>query len=297
MGHGATPQSDPPAAGENTAILSHHFRTNRGKIAVTYAVLAAENGLDLLYPLLIGLAINGLLAGEVWSLAPLAGVWLVHILIAAARQLYDTRLFSTIYANISADLAQRDGAEEDGLSRVAAHVDMVEEVVEFYEFDVPNIATVLIALIGAMGLMFIYDTIAGVMVIALLVPALAINMWLAKRSLRLNRVLNGEYERQVDIVATGLASRIGLHFSRVRRMRVALSNAEAFAWSVLEILTLAVTMAVIAQLASVPGANAGSIFAGTVYMLRIVAELDRVPELIQRGSLLVDIRRRLNTLD
>lgn len=291
------PAANPPLADAESSdapILSQQLRAHRLKILATYVVLGIESVLDLLYPLLIGIAINGLLVGDIYALVPLAAVWLIHILIGAARQLYDTRLFSRIFTAIAADLAQQKGANDVRLSHVSAHLDMAEEVVEFFEFDVPAIATALVALLGAMGLMFFYDAIAGVIVVCLIIPAFIIFTWLARRSFRLNGVLNNQHERQVQTVASGLTSRIGLHFSRVRKMRVALSNAEAFAWSGMEVITLLATLAVIAQLASVPGASAGSIFAGTAYMLRIIAELDRVPELIQRGALLLDIRRRLN---
>ena len=275
-------------------VLARHFRGKRWQISATYSVLALENIFDLLYPLLIGIAINGLLAGEPISLAPLAGVWLAHIVIGAARQIYDTRLFSAIHANVASDLAARIDDEGSGLSRVSAHISMSKDVVDFYEFDVPTIATVTIALIGAIILMFFYDMIAGLMVLGLMVPAAAMNRWLGKRSLRLKRLLNNQFERQVTKLTAHHPVRTGLHFARLRKLKIGLSNAEAISWSAIETVTLVVSLAVIARLAMLPDANAGSIFAGVAYLLRIIGELDRVPELIQRIARLADIRRRLS---
>jgi ABC-type multidrug transport system fused ATPase/permease subunit len=283
-----------PKEAIDTEVLAARFREKRWQIGLTYSVLVIENVFDLLYPLLIGIAINGLLVGEPMSLAPLAAIWFAHILIGAARQVYDTRLFSAIHANVAGDLAARIDHPDDDLSRVSAHISMSQNVVDFYEIDIPSIATVLIALIGAIILMFFYDVIAGWMVLGLMIPATIVNLWLGKRSLRLNRMLNNQYERQVANLASRRPAGIGLHFARLRKFKIGLSNAEAFSWSAIETFTLLVSIAVIARLAMLPDATAGSIFAGVAYLLRIIAELDRVPELIQKLARLTDIRRRLS---
>ena len=142
--------------------------------------------------------------------------------------------------------------------------------------------------------MFFYDVIAGWLVLALMLPAAIVNYWLGKRSLRLNHMLNNQYERQIARLASRQANGIGLHFARLRKFKIGLSNAEAFSWSAIETITLMVSVAVIARLAMLPDATAGSIFAGVAYLLRIIAELDRVPELIQKFARLTDIRRRLS---
>ncbi|QKG71016.1 ABC transporter six-transmembrane domain-containing protein [Erythrobacter mangrovi] len=273
--------------------LAQKFRDKRLQIGLTYTALGIENIFDLIYPLLIGIAINGLLSGDHLSLVPLAGVWLAHIAVAALRQLYDTRLFSGIYVEVASGLAKRNVEEDGDLSRTSAHIVMTQDVVDFYEFDIPSIATVSISLLGAIALMFAYDVLSGLLVLCLLVPAGVVNRWLGKRSLRLNRILNNQYERQIDVLALRRHSAIQHHFGRVRSHRVGLSDAEAKSWSLLETVTLVVSLAVITRLASLPDASAGSIFAGVSYLLRIIAELDRVPELIQKIARLADIKRRL----
>ncbi|TNE44400.1 MAG: hypothetical protein EP341_11030 [Sphingomonadales bacterium] len=287
-------QSETEGTDLEARSLAQNFRRKRWQIALTYFALGVENIFDLAYPLLIGIAINGLLQQDYLSLAPLAGVWLAHILVAAARQLYDTRLFSRIYADVAAGLATGNGENGDELSRTSAHISMTQDVVDFYEFDIPSIATVLISLIGAIALMFAYDVLAGLLVLGLIVPAGLINRWLAKRSLRLNRILNNQYERQIDVLSIRRHSAVLHHFGRVRRHRVGLSDAEAKSWSLIESITLVISLAVIVRLASLPDASAGSIFAGVSYLLRIIAELDRVPELIQKIARLADIRKRLS---
>ena len=63
------------------------FRAERWRIALTYGVTLLENLFYLLYPWTIGLAIDGLLAGQgPWALVPLVAIWGAHIVVGAGRQ-------------------------------------------------------------------------------------------------------------------------------------------------------------------------------------------------------------------
>jgi len=64
------------------------FRPYRLRLAGTYTLSLTEYVLELMYPFTIGLAINGLLAGQgAVSVAPLAAVWLSQAAVGAADQL------------------------------------------------------------------------------------------------------------------------------------------------------------------------------------------------------------------
>lgn len=74
------------------SLIADIFRRHRFALALTYSLSALENLLDLLYPLMIGIAIDGLLDGTAASLLPITLTWIVHALLSAGRQLYDARI-------------------------------------------------------------------------------------------------------------------------------------------------------------------------------------------------------------
>lgn len=270
-----------------------HVRRARWRIVATYALTGVENGFDLLYPLLIGMAINGLLGGDRLALVPLAGLWSAHIVVAAVRQLYDTRLFARLHADVATEMTMTQRAAGKASGEISARVDMAREFVDFLEMEVPQLATVLFSLVGGVVLLLVYDPVSGGIIAGLLLPVAAINFWLARRAFRLNRAINDQQERQVEVISLGLLRGLKRHFGRIVRWRIHISNADAAAWSAAELLTMAAVLAVIWRLAGLPGANAGDIFAGVAYLLRIIDALDHVPTAMQQIGRLADIRRRV----
>ena len=126
---------DGASAGPPLAV----FRAERWRIALTYGVTLLENLFYLLYPWTIGLAIDGLLAGKgPWSLVPLVVIWGLHIVVGAARQVYDTWVFARIHAEIATGTIARQRAAGMGTTEIAARSVMSRELVDFFEREVPD---------------------------------------------------------------------------------------------------------------------------------------------------------------
>lgn len=270
-----------------------HIYCARWRIGFTYLLTAVENIVELLYPLAIGFAINGLLIKQASALWPLAALWFGHIVLAAARQLYDTRLFAPLYAGLAVDMASAQRGAGQSAGEVTARVDMAHDYVEFFETDVPRLGAVAISLIGGVALLTSFDLLAGAIVAALLLPVAAINLWLARHSYRLNRSINDQQELQVDVIALAGLRPLKRHFGRIARWRIHLSNADAASWTLAETITLGAVLLVLWRLAGLPDATAGGIFAGVAYLLQVIDSLDHAPDATQQISRLVDIRRRM----
>ena len=84
------------AAGELTPLV-RLFRAHWRPLLLTYALYNVENLLNLAHPLVLGVAINGLIRSEYGGLALLVGQHLAHLFVGTARQMYDTRAFTAIY--------------------------------------------------------------------------------------------------------------------------------------------------------------------------------------------------------
>ena len=124
-----------------------------------------ENLFTLLYPFTTGLAIDGLLAGEgPRALAPLVIVWGLHIVVGAVRQAYDTRVFAKVHAELATRIVMRQRAAGYGMAEIAARSVMARELVDFFEREIPTMATAVIGLVGGVAMLFFYDVVSGVIV-------------------------------------------------------------------------------------------------------------------------------------
>jgi len=261
---------------------------------MTYGLSLAENGFDLMYPFLIGIAINGLIAKQPIMLLPLIGVWCTHIAVAAARQLYDTRLFAKIYRDIGISMTRKEtrSGQNDGMT--SEQVNMAREYIDFLEWQLPALITLFVGLVGSVIMLFFYDIVSGLIVTALMIPISLIVRWLTRQSITFNQSINDQKERQVEVIARGNTRGIKRHFGRIARWHIRLSNSDAIGWTLSEIFSLVAFVAVLYRLASIPDATVGGIFAGTAYLLKIIDELDALPDAAQDVGRLMDIRQRLD---
>ena len=274
------------------------FRAERWRIALTYGVTLLENLFHLLYPWTIGLAIDGLLAGQgVRVLVPLVAIWSAHILVGAARQVYDTWVFARVHAAIATATIARQRVAGIDTTEIAARSVMSRELVDFFEREVPTLMTSALGLLGGIAMLFWYDRLVGLVVTLWMVPVLVIYAVMGRRAHRLNRDLNDETEREVDLIERRRFAPLASHFRRRGRLRVRLSNAEATSWSLVELFSIAAVVLVLLRMTSLPGIQAGALYAMLAYVWRVLECLDQAPTLVQRFARLLDIRRRLELGD
>lgn len=270
------------------------FRAERWRISVTYGVTLLENLFYLLYPWTIGLAIDGLLAGKgPTSLVPLVSIWGLHIVVGASRQVYDTWVFARVHAEIATGTIVRQRAAGMGTTEIAARSVMSRELVDFFEREVPTLATASLGLVGGIAMLFWYDWLVGLIVTAWMVPVLVIYTVMGRRAHRLNKDLNDETEREVDLISRGRLGPLASHFRRRGRLRVRLSNAEAGSWALVELFSISAVVLVILRMTGLPGIQPGELYAMLAYVWRVLECLDQAPLLVQRFARLLDIRRRL----
>ncbi|MBU0557517.1 MAG: ABC transporter six-transmembrane domain-containing protein [Alphaproteobacteria bacterium] len=265
-------------------------------LAFTYGLTLTENVAVLLYPAMIGRAIDGLLADDRSELVVLAAVMASHLAIGIGRHMFDTRVFSRIYADLAGDMVLRQRAGGASVEQVAARVLLSREIIDFWQSEVPAIATALVSFIGAVMLLPLLSIPVGVAAIATLLPIAGANWWFAHRSLRLNRALNDVLEREVAVVATAPPRRVHGHFARLTRWRVRVSDAEAATWGIVELATIGLVIAALLILAEVPGATVGTIFAVLGYVLAFGDAIDDLPNIVQNIARVRDIVGRVRSI-
>ena len=281
-----TPRARGPSAIE--AIRPFQFR-----IGLTYFLTFVEDLLELSYPWATGLAINGLLADDYWQAAPLIVAWTLRSIIGCFRQMYDTRLYTSVYNTIVEDTILRQRQAGIKASHVAARSAMSRDFVTFFEKEVPMIFTSVVGIVGSALILFYYDIIIGAVTAALFLPVYLINRVYSRRSLKLNTGLNDELEREVDIIEEADPEAIRRHFVGVKAYRVKLSDAEAYNWTTVEVLSIFAFIAVLVRAMYLPSTETGDIFAILVYVWRLMENLDNVPTIVQQIARLVDIRGRI----
>lgn len=277
----------------NSISAIEALRPFRWRISLTYGLTFVEDLLELSYPWATGVAINGLLDHDFWLAAPIIVAWTLRSAIGCFRQMYDTRLYTDVYNSIVTDTILRQRGAGIKASSVSARSAMSREFVTFFEKDVPVVVTSLIGIVGSAAILFYYDLVIGAITATLFIPVYLINRGYMRHSLAYNEGLNNQLEHEVHVIETVDERAIRHHFEQVRCWRVKLSDAEAYNWTTVEVLSIVAFIAVLVRATYMPSTDTGDIFAILVYVWRLMENLDNIPQIVQQLTRLQDIRKRI----
>jgi ABC-type bacteriocin/lantibiotic exporter with double-glycine peptidase domain len=269
------------------------LRERRLGVATTYTLTLLEIACALAYPALTGLAVDGLLKRDFVGLIALVAVWLVHLVISFARQRLDTRVFMGLYARIASHIVGLEQGRGQSISTVSARVEMVRDMVGFFEKEVPAILHNVVAIVGSLAMLFFYDTDAGWIAMGVLLPMALVNAWYWRKALRLNQGINNEIEREVDAIESARPFAIVRHFRLLRRWRVKLSDTESWTWAVTELATIVALVFILIDFTQSPAFTAGAIYAVLAYVYDYLEGLNHTPTLVNYLARLKDVRARL----
>ncbi len=274
-------------------LLSTLSPGERLSIAGTYSLTLLENLCTLSYPAITGWAVDGLLKGSYRGLSALIAVWLVHLVTAFVRQRFDTRVFMGLYARLAVLTVAEQKRLGHGTSIVSARVEMMRDMVGFFEADVPAMFSQVVTVVGSLVMLFTYDLQAGLIAMAVLLPMGLVNAWYWRRALRLHRGLNDQIEREIEDIEAARPLRLRRHFGRVRRWHVQLSDSESWTWTVTELATIVALVVLLIDFTRSASFSAGAIYAVLAYVFDYLEGLDSAPALVNNVARLRDIRARL----
>ncbi len=278
-------------------LLATLSRAERLSIAGTYTLTLLENLCMLAYPAITGWAVDGLLKGSYRGLSALIAVWLVHLITAFVRQRFDTRVFMGLYARLAVRTVAEQQRLGHGTSIVSARVEMMRDMVGFFEADVPAMFSQVVTVVGSLVMLFTYDLQAGLIAMAVLLPMGLVNAWYWRRALRLHRGLNDQIEREIEDIEAARPLRLRRHFGRVRRWHVQLSDSESWTWTVTELATIVALVVLLIDFTRSASFSAGAIYAVLAYVFDYLEGLDSAPALVNNVARLRDIRARLGNAE
>ncbi len=220
------------------SLVSRHLRRRRARLTISYSLTVVENLFELLYPFAIGLSVNGLLDDSWSGVAVLVAITLAHVAVGAGRQIFDTRSFNRLYADMASELVESQRRDSVETSSVAARTVLAGDYVEFLEVDVGAAIAAAFAVFGSLLMLFLYDPLIGAAASVLLVPVALVNLWLLRRSGRIHRDANDVSEQEVSVIERGRAVETRRHFRVLAGHWNRLSDTEAISWVLVELLAV-----------------------------------------------------------
>ena len=269
-------------------------RSHAASLGSAYGLTSLAHLSGQLYPLITAFAIDGVLRGDFRPIIALGAWHLLMMALEVAAKMYDTCVFTRVYADLAGRFVERAHADGRPPSLITARAILSREYVDFLEKDVPGALTSAIGLITAMAVLISLDHVVGLICLGLILPLTIVNMGLGKRAVALNRGLNDQLEREVALLGRGRPTTVRRHFEAVAQWRIRLSDSEARAFGLMELSVIVLIGAALWRLSLGDAVQAGAVYAIFSYVWRFVIALDQVPATVQQIAKLKDLDRRMS---
>ena len=273
--------------------MSMLLRRFVGRIALTFFLIVLESAGWILFPLVIGRAIDGILADSWHGLYELAILGVAAMAIAILRRVVDSRAYARIYATLGEELVGRQS--ESSTSTKTARLGMLREIVEFLENSLPELMTNVLQLAGVVLILSTLNLpIFGGCVVVIGVTV-AVYVLTGRLTTRFNRRYNDQYEQQVDAAESGDAARVGRHIRDMIRWNVKLSDLEAANFGIVWLFMIALLVFSIGAAAE-DVVEYGKVFAIVMYVFQFMEAVMSLPLYYQQWLRLREISGRLTAM-
>lgn len=274
---------------KNITLLSI-FKRYKWKMSLTFFFVFLESVLFVLFPLVIGFAINGMLEQSYTGIFQLVTLGVLLTIIGTIRRMYDTRVYAGIYKQLAFETTQKQ--KEKSTSAVSGKVTMLKELVEFFENSFPDLVNSIIGLVGTLIILFslsenIFFACLGILVFIYVVFALS-----SKKTSLFNHNYNNTLEEQVDIVESKNPEKIKKFFHKMMHWNIKLSDIESINFAVVWLAMSGLIIFAIVESTSL-GLVYGSIFSIIMYVFNFAESSTMLPMYYQEYLRLKEISKRL----
>ena len=264
-----------------------------GRISVTFLVLIFENILFLLEPFVLGVAINGLTENSWQGVYIFLLVEVAIVVVGVIRRFYDTRAYGHIYREISEDISAEAIRDEEDLSPAIGRADLLQEVTDFFEKELPMAFGSVFSIVGAMVMLFLLSPGVGVAGI-IAGGVIGLVFALSRRRIKwLNARINDELEARARIFMARRREGLDRHFSGIVRHSISLSDLEARNYGLSYLLVIFLITYTLYETVAVQQAPIGNVFAILTYAQQFAQGVLILPMMYQQYIRTAEITGRI----
>lgn len=247
----------------------------------------------LMFPLAMGIAIDGMLQQTYLGLYALGGLGCLTVVVGSARRFHDTRVYSRIYIAAGEEIVEQERGANAEVSGTSARTKMAMELVEFFESSFPSIIECVIGIGGA--LVMIWFLQSNVFAGCLIATAFVIAIYAATRktTYALNKGANDESEKHVDVLSQGTMSDVSTHFGNLMRWNIRLSDLETINFALCWLVMIVLLVYSVAATIQSGIATHGKVLSILMYVFGYIESVVAAPLFFQQFVRLQEISHRL----
>ena len=270
-------------------------------IAIALGLVAIENLAWIAEPALFGPLIDRMIdqfnkvpgARVIGPLLLWSGVFAVNTLAGSARRSIDPRIFRRVFTDVAAEVTGRAKVTGVDPSVAAGRINLSQEYITFLQYRVPELFEQVIAVIGALVGMAIYDIkIAGICFLVVF-PILLVKYVYDRRVVVLQTEVHDGMEAAVEVVRSLDSERVRAHFEKLSVPQRKIADYGAIAFGSVRAALLLIFFAVLYVGIDLDDFTTGRLYTIVSYLWTFITSTEYLPDLLESWSSLKEISGRL----
>lgn len=226
-------------------------------------------------------------------LIPWVLLFIINSSLGAFRRIYDTRLYTKMFASLSSDVVARQLALGEDLSKIAARSSMAWHNIEFFQYNVPEFLEQLIAVGGAVIALGLFDwrlTVVG----SILIIFVTFGSRFYMRSVQEIQVaLHDRYEDEYNVFGTRDPKQIRQYYSDIADLEIKQSKRSTASYSVIRVFLLVMFLTTLYISIDLDRFTIGALYSIVAYVWSFVTATEYIPYLSEKWVALKDASRRI----
>lgn len=256
-------------------MIAEIFAKNKFMIILTYILLAIEEGMMSAVPYCLGLAVDSLLENQYHCFWYYVGICSVSLLISVGRRLWDTRMYSHIWAKAADEKISHLIEQNIERSKVVSRFGLLIDYTRFFEYAVPAGIAAIIDIVISIIILFLFNPTATIILIVILKLTIIVQYMGAKITSNLHQDLQVTTEKNNADIISSERPNLSEALAKQSNLLISISDTEATIYGLHE--TLAIIAEIVMLLVSInTGATAGTILANLTYVFRIFMKLSQI---------------------
>lgn len=271
------------------------FKENWKSIMFSYSLFMVNSILMVMYPKVLGNAIDHLIAKDYSYIWYLVSTFVAIMFFGYISRIYDTKVFSGIYRRFASIETHKQIESDVETTKVNGRLTLMHYIVQFFERDMLVVLQTIIGLIGAIYFLSLVSwTIVGLLMITS-VLILGATFYYSPKIANITSQYNDLSEEQTDVISTRNISSINNLLKRGQHLSLKLSSIDAkFSIWIQGIVYGSVT-GLLTYYVMYNNVSVGSVFSTYRYMFDFCNALLGVPTIITSYINIKDVIKRLET--
>ncbi len=275
------------------AISKLIWAEHKYAIGFVYLLSLIEQICYLLIPAAVGLLIDSFIYGKGYGVLAFTLTYVGWHGTSTYRQIKDTIVFTELFNQFSMRIIDDHLEQGIGVTKINARVEMMNEVVDFFEYDLPFVVNSVVSVVGSSVLLYFYNPKLLIVSVLIILPSSAINFFYAKRIMVATNRYNNQYERQVEVIEHGSRTERLEYFRKLRELDIKKSTLEALNFGLLEVFVFVMIITSIYIICRTDEMDYGSIVASYGIILRFAYGFDFIPHTTTRLATMKDVLDRI----